>query len=97
MPRTLAELRTAIDKVDRELLARLNERAGLANEVGEIKRAEGSPFFRPDREAEVINKLQQANTGPLKGVNVAHISKLDRASLSARRRAKASSSGTRVT
>lgn len=73
MTRTLAELRTAIDQVDRELLAALNRRAGLANEVGELKRREGSPVFRPEREAQVIHNLQQANPGPLKGANVAHI------------------------
>ena len=73
MPKTLAELRTSIDQVDRELLELLNRRAALANEVGELKRAEGSPVFRPEREAQVINGLQSANPGPLKGDNIAHI------------------------
>ncbi|MBC5766905.1 prephenate dehydratase [Ramlibacter albus] len=73
MTRTLAELRVAIDSVDKELLAALNRRAALANEVGELKRAEGSPVFRPEREAQVINGLQSANPGPLKAENVAHI------------------------
>jgi chorismate mutase/prephenate dehydratase len=73
MPKTLSELRSGIDQVDRELLALLNRRAALANEVGELKRAEGSPVFRPEREAQVINGLQAANPGPLKDRNVAHI------------------------
>ena len=73
MPKTLNELRTSIDQVDRELLALLNRRAALANEVGEIKRAEGSPVFRPEREAQVINGLQAANPGPLRDRNVANI------------------------
>src|SRR6185369_14246673 len=73
MPKPLSELRTSIDAVDRELLALLNRRAALANEVGEIKRAEGSPVFRPEREAQVINGLQAANPGPLKDANVATI------------------------
>ena len=73
MPKSLSELRTSIDQVDRELLALLNRRAALANEVGELKRAEGSPVFRPEREAQVINGLQSANPGPLKGDNIAHI------------------------
>jgi chorismate mutase/prephenate dehydratase len=73
MPRDLAQLRTEIDAVDRELLALLNRRAGLANEVGELKRAEGSPVFRPEREAQVINGLQERNEGPLKSENVATI------------------------
>jgi chorismate mutase / prephenate dehydratase len=73
MTKDLAQLRNEIDAVDRELLALLNKRAGFANEVGELKRAEGSPVYRPDREAEVINKLQAANPGPLKDRNVANI------------------------
>ena len=73
MPKTLSELRSSIDQVDRELLALLNRRAALANEVGELKRAEGSPVFRPEREAQVINGLQAANPGPLKEGNIAHI------------------------
>jgi len=73
MAKTLSELRTQIDAVDSELLALLNRRAALANEVGEIKRAEGSAVFRPEREAQVINGLQAANPGPLKAGNVATI------------------------
>jgi chorismate mutase/prephenate dehydratase len=73
MARDLAALRIEIDQVDRELLTALNRRAALANEVGEIKRAEGSPVFRPEREAQVINGLQAANPGPLKSENVATI------------------------
>lgn len=73
MAKNLGELRTAIDAVDRELLALLNRRAALAGEVGELKRAEGSTVFRPEREAQVIHGLQQANAGPLKAANVATI------------------------
>jgi chorismate mutase/prephenate dehydratase len=73
MSKTLPELRVQIDAVDRELLALLNRRAALAGEVGDIKRAEGSPVFRPEREAQVINGLQTANAGPLKGESLAHI------------------------
>ncbi len=73
MAKTLAELRIQIDAVDRELLQLLNRRAGLAHEVGEIKRVEGSPVFRPEREAQVIAGLQGANPGPLQAPHVASI------------------------
>ena len=73
MTKDLSQLRTEIDAVDRELIEVLNRRAALANEVGELKRVDGSPVYRPDREAEVINKLQAANPGPLKARNVATI------------------------
>src|SRR6185312_1000385 len=73
MAKTLAQLRIQIDTADRELLVLLNRRAELANEVGAIKRAEGSPVFRPEREAEVIHGLQTVNPGPLRARNVASI------------------------
>jgi chorismate mutase / prephenate dehydratase len=68
---TLAELRTQIDAIDTELLALLNRRARVAEQVGEVKKREGTPFFRPDRVAQVIEKVQNANPGPLKDQHVA--------------------------
>jgi chorismate mutase/prephenate dehydratase len=73
MAKTLPELRILIDAVDQELLTVLNRRAALANEVGEIKRVEGSAVFRPEREAQVISNLQQSNQGPLKRESLALI------------------------
>jgi len=69
----LLALRELIDAVDRELLTLLNRRAGLALEVGEIKKREGSVVFRPEREAQVIDGLKSANAGPLKNDSVAPI------------------------
>ena len=69
----LLALRTQIDALDRELLALLNRRARLAQEVGEIKKKEGSVVFRPEREAQVIDGLKAANPGPLRGESVAPI------------------------
>lgn len=73
MSKTLAQLRELIDGVDAQLIELLNKRAGFANEVGEIKKIEGSPVFRPEREAQVINGLQKRNPGPLKNESIAHI------------------------
>ncbi|MDP3086248.1 MAG: chorismate mutase, partial [Rubrivivax sp.] len=72
-PGALLALRQQIDGVDRELLALLNRRAGLALEVGELKKGEGSPVFRPEREAQVIDGLKAGNPGPLKSDSVAPI------------------------
>ncbi|EHR70645.1 chorismate mutase, clade 2 [Burkholderiales bacterium JOSHI_001] len=69
----LLALREKIDQLDRELLALLNRRAGLALEVGEIKKVEGSPAFRPEREAQVIDNLKSLNPGPLGTDSVAPI------------------------
>ncbi len=69
----LADLRLQIDQVDSQLLQLLNQRAQLAEKVGDIKRAEGSPFFRPDRVAQVLEKIQSLNKGPLKNQHVSAI------------------------
>ena len=69
----LGALRERIDVLDRELLALLNRRAGVALEVGAVKRTAGSPAFRPEREAAVIDGLKAANAGPLPGESVAPI------------------------
>ena len=69
----LLALRDQIDGLDKQLLELLNQRARVAEQVGEIKRAEGTPFFRPDRVAQVIDKIRAANPGPLKAEHVSAI------------------------
>ena len=69
----LGRLRERIDALDAQLLTLLNERARVAEEVGDLKREEGTPFFRPDRVAQVIAKVQAANPGPLLNQHVAAI------------------------
>jgi len=69
----LASLRVQIDTIDQQLLSLLNQRALVAEQVGEVKKREGTPFFRPDRVAQVIEKITTANPGPLKGAHVAAI------------------------
>jgi chorismate mutase len=57
---TLAEVRSRIDGIDRELLTLLDERAALASAVAEAKRAadpSGGFGLRPERETEVIRRL----------------------------------------
>ncbi len=70
---SLADLRTQIDTLDGQLLSLLNRRACVAEQVGEVKKREGTPYFRPDRVAQVIEKMQRANDGPLKSLHVAAI------------------------
>ncbi len=69
----LESLRGRIDALDRELLALLNRRAEVASAIGALKRAEGSPAFRPEREAAVIDALKRVNAGPLPNDSVAPI------------------------
>lgn len=69
----LASLRVQIDAMDRQLLGLLNQRAQLAQQVGKVKERDGSPVFRPDREAAVIDGLKKDNAGPLKNDSIAPI------------------------
>ncbi|MDR3322781.1 MAG: prephenate dehydratase [Zoogloeaceae bacterium] len=70
----LASVRQHIDALDAQLLELLNRRARCAQEVGEIKTrhnqeageaGEASPIYRPEREAQVLRRLQALNAGPL--------------------------------
>lgn len=60
----LSELRSEIDKIDRELLELLSKRASLALKIGEIKRKRGLLFFDPVREKRVIEGIVEQNKGP---------------------------------
>ena len=61
----LAKHRQAIDRLDREVLARLNERARHAQAIGALKAGSGGPAYRPEREAQVLSRLNDENPGPL--------------------------------
>lgn len=60
----LAELRRAIDAVDDQILAALNERAKLVLEVGRLKAAEKRDFHVPSRERQIYERLMAGNPGP---------------------------------
>ena len=60
----LARLRREIDAVDREILAKLNERARRVGEVGDIKRSSGTGVYRAGRERDLIDALVEENAGP---------------------------------
>ena len=62
----LSAIRTEIDDVDHKLLALLNQRAALSQEVGRIKASDPDGMvFKPLREREVLDKLAADNNGPL--------------------------------
>jgi len=58
----LLNLRNQIDHLDEEILARLAERARHAQRIGMIKQGN---LYRPEREAQVLRRLAEANPGPL--------------------------------
>lgn len=58
-------LRKRIDGVDDELLRLLYSRAGLAIEIGHLKRNKGVPAYSPARERAILARLAKINGGPL--------------------------------
>ena len=61
----LPVLRQRIDEIDEQLVGLLNERAGLALEIGRIKHELGLAVYQPQREVEVLAHVRSANGGPL--------------------------------
>ncbi len=66
----LKSLRTSIDKLDLQILKLINERAGLASEIGRIKNEQGADVFSPAREEEVYKNVLDANKGPFQEVTI---------------------------
>ena len=62
---TLAGLRTQIDRLDRQLVSLMNERAEVAREIGHIKQTSGQQTYDPSREETVLERVAAANGGPL--------------------------------
>lgn len=58
-------LRQQIDDLDRQLVRILNERAQLANQIGEVKKRLKLPVYNPQRETEVMKNVTGHNSGPL--------------------------------
>ncbi len=63
MNEKLKNYREKIDRIDEELLRLFNERAKLAQQIGHEKN--GSAVLRPEREAQVLLRMREANAGPL--------------------------------
>ena len=67
----IEKLRGQIDAIDDELLGLVNRRADLARRIGELKA--GNSAYRPEREAEILRRVIDANPGPLTGERVAAV------------------------
>ncbi|MBS0353816.1 MAG: prephenate dehydratase [Proteobacteria bacterium] len=72
MLRELGVVREQIDTIDAQMLALLNQRAKCAQHVGEIKARYGDAgyIYRPEREAQVLRRIQSLNDGPLPNESV---------------------------
>ena len=76
---SLSDLRQKIDAIDLEILELISARAGCAQRVAEIKNAAAGEqeskisFYRPEREAKVLRRIQEANSGPLDDEEMARL------------------------
>jgi len=62
---TIDDIRREIDRLDSELLRIFNQRAGLALQIGELKKQLGLPIYDPSREKRIFEKMKTDNPGPL--------------------------------
>lgn len=67
----LLKYRDEIDSIDAQILALVNARAGLATKIGHLK--DDGVIYKPEREAQLLRRLQQNNQGPLSNEAVSNI------------------------
>ena len=65
------KLRKEIDGIDDELLKLISRRAGIAGRIGALKK--GAAVYRPEREAQILKRVQEQNPGPLAPERVAGV------------------------
>ncbi|MGB4811084.1 MAG: prephenate dehydratase [Methylophilaceae bacterium] len=71
MSEQLKKHRDQIDAIDEQVLKLVNERAKLARAIGGLK--DDGVIYRPEREAQVLRRLQANNEGPLTNEAIANI------------------------
>lgn len=69
MPRdpvhALGQCRARIDQLDLQILALLNERTSIVQEIGQVKREANMAVYEPRREDQVFFNVTSNNAGPL--------------------------------
>jgi len=71
----LQQVRGRIDALDDQIQSLISERARCAVEVAQIKHDAGddAQFYRPEREAQVLRRIQAQNQGPLADDEIARL------------------------
>jgi chorismate mutase/prephenate dehydratase len=75
MTNSLDTIRQKIDALDAKIQDLISERAQLAQQVAEVKQAQGDDavYYRPEREAAVLRNVVARNKGPLSGEEMARL------------------------
>jgi chorismate mutase/prephenate dehydratase len=61
----LDDWRSRINNIDAEILNLLTQRGHAALQIGDLKRQQDQPYYVPEREAQVLDRVSAANQGPL--------------------------------
>ena len=69
----LTQCRERIDEIDRRLVALLNERTAIVEDIGRIKREANLAIYEPKREGQVFDNITSHNSGPLTADGVKRI------------------------
>lgn len=59
---TLQELRSQIDEVDNQIITLLEQRVQIAKQIGEIKTKLKVEVYNPQREEEILKRLQSISS-----------------------------------
>lgn len=76
MSEQLSKLRQRIDELDEQIQLLISERASIAEQVAKSKQqTEGDKalFYRAEREADVLRRVKERNTGPLSDDEIARL------------------------
>lgn len=91
-------LRAEIDRLDGEIQRLIGERAEQVLSIARLKAADGGPFYRPGREAQVLDRVAERNRGPLPDADMVRIFReLMSASLALERRLRVAYLGPEAT
>ena len=71
--RTVEDVRNDIDGIDGNIVKLLGDRALLAREIGGLKVDQNKPYFTPEREHQILQRLSTLDAGPLRPPQIAAI------------------------
>lgn len=70
----LLVLRDKIDVLDVQIMESISQRADFAQQVAQVKKSLGdAAYYRPEREAQVLRHIMDANTGPIDNEDMARL------------------------
>ena len=73
MDERIKNLRQNIKNLDDQILGLLNERAKIAQQVSNVKSEINMDSYVPQREEEILQRLEQRNSGPFPKSAIAHV------------------------